>query len=111
MANKVSGELDAWVHELPDKLLHCRELGHNWRPLTVSRHESGGYDRRLRCPSCRTVRVQILTTRGHVMSNRYVYPDGYLAKGAGAQQANRDAFRVEAIERFLTPKSQLRVVS
>ena len=103
-------DLDSWVGDLPDRLLHCRELGHNWKPLTVSMND-GAYDRRLRCPSCRTVRIQLLTASGHVISNRYDYPDGYLAKGAGVQQANRDAFRVEAITRFLAPKADLRVAS
>lgn len=92
-----------FVGDLSDKLLHCRELGHTWKPLTVSWDQaSASYDRRLRCPSCRTVRIQVLTTSGHVVTNRYVYPDGYLAKDVEARQLHRDLFRMEAITRFLS---------
>jgi len=44
----------------------------------------------------------MLSDRGHVVSNRYVYPDGYLAKGVEVGRGDRDAFRLEAIGRFLT---------
>lgn len=92
-----------FVGDLSDRLLHCRELGHTWKPLTVSWDKSSSsYDRRLRCPSCRTVRVQLLTSTGHVVSNRYQYPDGYLAKNVEVGLLNRDLFRIEAITRFLT---------
>ena len=91
-----------FVGDLSDRLLHCRELGHTWKPLTVSwDRASKSYDRRLRCPSCRTVRVQILTNSGHVVSNRYVYPEGYLAKNVEVQTLSRDLYRMEAITRFL----------
>lgn len=92
-----------FVGELSDRLLRCRELGHMWKPLTVHwDRESSSYDRRLRCPSCRTVRIQLLTTSGHVVSNRYQYPDGYLAKNVQAGTYNRDLFRIEAVTRFLS---------
>lgn len=92
-----------FVGDLSDKWLQCRELGHQWRPLTVSFDKRGGaYDRRLRCPSCRTVRVQVLTGSGHVVSNRYDYPEGYLAKGVQPGTLNRDDFRLEAVTRFLS---------
>lgn len=91
-----------FVGDLTDRLLHCRELGHTWKPLTVSWDpESRSYDRRLRCPSCRTVRRQLLTSTGHVHSNRYDYPEGYLAKDVDAHTLSRDLFRMEAITRFL----------
>jgi hypothetical protein len=93
----------SFVGDLSDKWLHCRELGHQWKPLTVSFDRKGGaYDRRLRCPSCRTVRIQVLTASGHVVSNRYDYPDGYLAKGVQTGTLHRDDFRLEAIVRFLS---------
>jgi hypothetical protein len=98
-----SGEpdLDAFVAGLTDRVLHCRELGHVWKPLTARWDgDASCYDRRLRCNSCRTVRIQLLTRSGHPVSNRYVYPDGYLAKGT-THNANRDVFRIEAITRFL----------
>ena len=92
----------SFVGDLSDRLLHCRELGHTWKPLTVSWDvESRAYDRRLRCPSCRTVRVQLLTSTGHVVSNRYDYPEGYLAKNVDSHTLSRDIFRLEAITRYL----------
>jgi hypothetical protein len=94
-------DLDAFVADLSDRVLHCRELGHVWKPMTARwDREASCYDRRLRCTSCRTVRVQLLTGSGHAVSNRYIYPDGYLAKGS-AHNLNRDAFRLEALTRFL----------
>lgn len=94
--------LDGFVESLSDRQLHCRELGHTWKPQTVHwDSEARAYDRRLRCPSCRTVRVQLLNTSGHVLANRYVYEDGYLAKGLTVGQVGRDAFRLAAVTRYL----------
>jgi len=96
---------------LSNRFLHCRELGHTWRAHTVSWDpEARAYDRRLRCSGCHTIRIQLLDAYGHVVANRYDYPDNYLAQsgrtgggplGGGA----RDAFRLEAITRFLTGSS------
>jgi len=94
--------LDAFVSGLTDKTLACRELGHTWRPLTVTyERESRTYHRQLRCPGCRTIRVQVLTESGHVVSNGYRYPDGYLVPGGLGVGVSRDAFRVAAVQRFL----------
>jgi hypothetical protein len=107
----MAGEsLEEFVASLGDKVLHCRELGHSWRPLTVSWDaEAQAYDRRLRCPSCRTVRVQLLSQHGHVLGNRYIYPEGYLAHGITVGQG-RDHFRLESLQRFLatTPTTRSR---
>ena len=98
----------SFVGDLSDRLLHCRELGHTWKPLTVRwDKESSAYDRRLRCPSCRTIRIQLLTSTGHVVSNRYDYTDGYLAKGVDVGTLHRDMFRLEAITRFLTAHEEV----
>jgi len=97
--------LDAFISGLTDRTLACRELGHTWRPNTVTwEADSGTYHRTMRCPGCRTVRVQVLTRTGHVVSNGYRYPDGYLAAGLGAGNS-RDAFRAEAVQRFLETHS------
>lgn len=94
--------LDTFVAGLSDRLLHCRELGHTWKPLTVRWDgEARAYDRRLRCPSCRTVRIQLLDQHGHVVQNRYDYPEGYLATGVTVGTGHRDRYRVEAVQRFL----------
>lgn len=90
---------------LSNKFLHCRELGHTWRPHTVTWDpEARAYDRRLRCSSCHTVRIQLLDQYGHVVANRYEYPDQYLMHRdgqVGAFGGARDAYRLEAITRFL----------
>lgn len=96
-----------FVGDLSDRVLHCRELGHGWKPLTVTWDRGArAYDRRLRCPSCRTVRVQVLSEHGHVVSNHYVYPDGYLAKGVEVGSLHRDLFRLEAVVRFLSTHNE-----
>lgn len=107
---------EEFAHTLPDRLLHCRELGHTWRHYTVTYDEDARcYDRALRCSSCRTIRVQVLDTRGHVLRNGYKYPDGYLVPGSVDRVgASRDAYRVEAVVRFLQaaePTPKLRGVS
>jgi len=66
-----------------------------WEP------ESHTFHRRLRCSSCRTERVQLLNQRGHVITNHYVYPEGYLAKNVEGMAGNRDTFRLEAVIRTL----------
>jgi len=100
---------------LSDKVLHCRELGHVWRPLTVSFDESArAYERALRCSSCRTIRSQVLDSSGHVIRNSYKYPDGYLAANVETVGKSRDVYRVEAVVRFLqeaSPKARLSAVS
>lgn len=94
--------VEGFAATLPDKVLHCRELGHVWRPSTVSFDATArAYDRRLRCTSCRTERIQLLDSRGHVLRNSYKYPDGYLAKDVERVGQSRDVYRVEAVQRFL----------
>ena len=65
------------------KHLACRTDQHVWRPASVEvireGRSLGGYVRVMVCRSCRTERRQTIDTRGVVLSNRYVYADGYLA--------------------------------
>ena len=95
--------VDTFAARLTDKALHCRELGHTWRPLVASWDASArAFDRRLRCSSCRTERIQILSAHGAVVSNHYRYPDGYLATNVdGGVAGRRDVFRLEAVLRTL----------
>lgn len=87
---------------LKETFLHCRELGHNWRPYTVGRHPDGGFERVLRCSRCRTKRVQSITTRGIVMQNKYIHPEGYLLEGLGRIVGDgRGLLRLEAIKRIV----------
>jgi hypothetical protein len=103
--------VDVFAARLTDKALHCRELGHTWRPM-VARWEpdSRSFHRRLRCGTCRTERVQVLNQRGGVVSNHYVYPEGYLATNVeGGMTGRRDVFRLEAVIRSLDD-SEIRAV-
>jgi hypothetical protein len=52
------------------------------------------------CKGCRTQRIQTLDSRGHVVTNRYVYVDGYLASHV-EQGFTRDVFRLESVHRWL----------
>jgi len=63
--------------------------------------EARAFHRRLRCASCRTERVQVLSAYGHVLSNHYIYPDGYLATHVVGMTGARDIFRLEAVLRTL----------
>ena len=103
--------VDTFAARLPDKLLRCRELGHQWRPLVATwEAESRSFHRALRCPSCHTERRQVLSSRGHVISNSYVYPRGYLATNVeGVGQGGRDVFRLESVIRTLD-ESEVRKV-
>lgn len=86
---------------LSARVLHCRELGHSWRPLTVRWDPKARvYDRRLRCSSCHTIRSQQLDRRGDVIANGYQYPTGYLASNV-TEHITRTTFRLEALNRFL----------
>lgn len=99
--------LDSFAHDLTAAYLACRDLGHTWRPFRGSYDESAGvFERELRCRSCKTIRRQVVTSHGHVLSNNYTYADGYQAKGVdSAGDRSRDTFRVEALTRFLTKGS------
>lgn len=98
---------DTFAHQLGDKVLACRELGHVWRPHAVEIVRSGerskrigGYLRIMRCSQCRTERQQLLDSRGSVIRNGYHYPDGYLAAHV-ERGFTRDTFRLESITRWL----------
>ena len=91
---------------LSNRLLHCRELGHTWRPFTVQYDaKARAYDRQLRCSNCHTIRKQVLDRRGHVIRNGYKYVEGYLAANVD-MTGSRDACRVESVTRFLNTHEQ-----
>ena len=93
---------------LPEKFLHCRDLGHNWKPYTAGRYRDGGYQRTLRCTRCRTRKVQELSSRCAVMSTRYEHPDGYLLKGLGHITGDgRNVLRAEAIGRLIADTDEV----
>jgi len=98
---------DRWAHQLSDRMLHCRELGHTWRPWGISEEaEARCYVRTTRCSSCRTLRHWVIDYTGHVVSSHYTYPTGYLATHV-QPGFSRDPFRLEAIQRELArPRRQ-----
>lgn len=94
--------VDTFAARLSDKVLRCRELGHHWRPLVATwEAESRSFHRVMTCPSCHTERRQVLSARGGVLSNSYVYPRGYLATNVDGMTGARDVYRLEAVIRTL----------
>ena len=104
----VSGE--EFAKNLNARQLDCRELGHKWKPWTVNwDRKQRCYDRRLRCSSCKTVRKQVLDSRGAVLKNSYEYPDGYLAgRDVRVGELSREVFRLEAIVRYLNSHDEVK---
>lgn len=96
-------DVQAFAAELPASFLQCRELGHLWRPYRAGLHPDGGYERVLRCGRCRTRREQSLSVMGMVLTNKYVYPDGYQTEhGLGRIVGEgRGMLRLESIKRVL----------
>lgn len=98
--------VETFAAGLSARMLHCRELGHNWAPLTATWDPSArAYDRRLRCKMCRSIRKQVLDSSGHPLRNGYEYADGYLASNVEKGTLSRDVFRLEAVTRFLSASS------
>lgn len=96
------GDVEEFAENLPEKYLHCRELGHLWRPATAGRHPDGGFTRTLRCHRCRTKREQELSNRGMVLTNKYIYPEGYQSENIGRIVGEgRGLLRLESIKRVL----------
>lgn len=99
--------VEEFAEQLPDKYLHCRELGHLWRPWKAGHHPDGGYTRTLRCTRCRTKREQELSERGMVMTSRYIHPEGYLSEGIGRITGEgRGLLRLASIKRVLTDEEE-----
>lgn len=95
-----------FVAGLSERYLHCRELGHTWKPLTVSYDKSARvFDRRIRCSVCRTERKMLVGMRGDIVSSSYNYAEGYLAQHVEPGVLSRRDFRLEAITRMLRPES------
>lgn len=101
--------VETFASGLNSRLLACRELHHLWVPFTVEvihtgagkRQRIGGYVRVMRCRQCKTLRRQILDSRGGIVGNSYQYVDGYLASNVERGSVRRDVFRLESIIRFV----------
>jgi hypothetical protein len=91
-----------FAEQLPERFLYCREMGHNWRPYSAGRYRDGGFERTLRCSRCRTRRVQEISNRGVIVTNKYIHPEGYLHKGMGRIIGEgRGVLRLESIKRIV----------
>jgi hypothetical protein len=75
-------DLDTALAAMPAQFVACRDYRHAWQPHDAYRIR-GGYDTRVQCGRCETVRHRILNARGEVISSRLIYPDGYLLSGLG----------------------------
>ena len=77
-------EVEAFAESLPDEYIRCRELNHTWQPFSAAvNRRKGVIQRTLRCPRCKTRKIQELTMNGGLHSSYYEYPDGYQHKGHG----------------------------
>lgn len=98
-------EVAGFAHGLSISHLHCREMGHNWRPW-VARYdeEHNSYERALRCTRCRTERWEDIGLSGAKLGTRYVYPDGYTAPAGMGRIVGegRDSLRLESVTRAIT---------
>lgn len=96
----VSDELERAAAELDDEYLLCRDIGHSWRLLNYTPLENGMVARRLKCRSCKTVRVDRITRNfGTVYGRTYEYPEGYQLTGFGTQVFQRATYRRIAMDR------------
>lgn len=87
----------------PEHVL-CRAYGHAWKPTLVkvtanARGKVIEYRPHLVCVRCETLRVQILSARGEIGGNRYVYPEGYLQARGSAERFGRQEVRLEYLDR------------
>lgn len=98
------GEVADFAEGLKETFLHCRELGHNWRPYTAKKRrakDGGGFIRTLRCTRCKTTREQEIDRTGMVQTNKYEHPEGYLHKGMGRIVGEgRGLLRLESLKRL-----------
>lgn len=96
-------EVREFAQHLPERFLHCREMGHNWRPYSAGRWEDGGFERVIRCTRCKTKRFQGIDSRGLIVSSHYEHPEGYLSNGLGRIVGDgRGALRLESIKRIVS---------
>lgn len=88
------------LESLSEEALHCRDLGHAWRPYRAEHLPNGGWARTMRCRSCACLRIQHLDRFGHPRANRYQYPEMYLLNG-GFTVDDRANLRLYALRALL----------
>jgi|SRR5215831_3146876 len=84
MSDKIRrAEVTDAVKSMPAECVHCRDYGHQWKPLTVFR-EGRNFDQVLECVRCKTHRHRLIDRYGNLVFNRYNnYPAGYKVEGLG----------------------------
>lgn len=93
-------EIEEVLEAMPESFIECRDLQHRWRPYTASWDGSTRvFDRQLRCSRCRTLKVQVLSETGAVLSSHYEYPKNYLLKLGRIVGDGRDAVRLASVTR------------
>lgn len=96
-------EIASFAEELPDEFLLCREMGHRWLPHDAEEHRDGSFTRVLRCPRCKTRKVQDISARGVIERTQYRHPEGYLHEGMGRIAGDgRGVLRLASIRRTIT---------
>lgn len=95
-------EIAKFAEDLSEEFLMCREMGHRWLPHQAEQHNDGSFTRVLRCPRCRTRKVQSISARGVIEGTQYKHPDGYLHEGMGRIAGDgRGVLRLESIKRTI----------
>jgi hypothetical protein len=99
------------VHDLSDNIMMCRDFRHAWAvevPYYKVEDVEGGVrgalyvERTIACMRCDTKRVEfyrVLETRLERLHSKYVYPEGYMMRGAKRSDHVQDMVRREAYRR------------
>lgn len=100
--------LDRQIGDLSNTNLTCRYPNHHWvrqrvYHIFLDRRKYVAVD--FLC-QCAAERRDVLTLTAERVSSKVIYPDGYLIKGHG--RVDRQAFRLETIDRFLKPAKSSR---
>lgn len=104
-----TNEIAAFAQDLPEEFLLCREMGHRWLPHDAEQHDDDSFTRVLRCPRCKTRKVQDISARGAIVRTQYRHPDGYLHEGMGRIVGDgRGVLRLESIKRTITKVEALK---
>ncbi len=56
----------------------CRGVAHNWQPDGPISLTPKGYELRVKCMNCETVRRTVINRYGRLVVNSYAWPENYL---------------------------------
>lgn len=92
----------SYMSRLPEHFVMCRYLRHAWTFDGVFQGGNGKVVSLSHCRDCHTIREDKLDRRsGDVKGRQYHYPEGYLARGRGAQ-VRASTVRKEVLRRYKT---------